>query len=181
MFIRTLLILQDNEDEQIFQNYIESLYNNGIKVGDILKPLQDKGIILKSYKIPNPGESFNPYSIPIAKNVLKTFYRSSFELGRELFENYPQFTTINGNLVPIRTVAKHFDSLEDCFARYGKCIRNNPEIHKEIIELLKWAKEHDIICCSLSSFVINNGWHDLKSLKEDGGVANINYDAIKML
>ena len=50
--------------------------------------LQNIGIILKRYKIPNKGEKLDIYDIPINKNFIKDFYKSSFEMGKELFETY---------------------------------------------------------------------------------------------
>ena len=38
-----------------------------------LVSLQNKGIILKSYKIPNKGEQFHPEKVDFAVNFLKTF------------------------------------------------------------------------------------------------------------
>lgn len=179
MFIRTLLILQEDANEELFKTYIEILHNSNIQIRELITRLQAKGIILKSFKVPNPGEAFDPYSIPINKPFLKNLFKSSFEIGKELFEVYPQFGNINGCVVPLRTVAKKFDSLEDCYARYGKEIKWNPEIHSTIIDLVKWAKDNNILNCSLASFIINNGWKDLQALKD--GEGNINYDAIKLV
>lgn len=179
MFIRTLLILQEDANEELFKTYIEILHNSNIQIRELITRLQAKGIILKSFKVPNPGEAFDPYSIPINKPFLKNLFKSSFEIGKELFEVYPQFGNINGCVVPLRTVAKKFDSLEDCYARYGKEIKWNPEIHSTIIDLVKWAKDNNILNCSLASFIINNGWNDLQALKD--GEGNINYDAIKLV
>ena len=83
-------------------------------------------------------------------------------------------------MVPLRSVARKFDSLEDCYFKYGRAINWNPEKHNQIIELVKWAKENNIINCSLASFVINHGWIDLEALK-NGDNVNINYDNIKLL
>lgn len=180
MFIRTLLLLQDEENEDIFQSYIEALHECNINLRDIVLNLQDKGIILKSFHCPKEGQSYDPYSVPFSKNFIKNLYKCSFEMGKELFEEYPQFGNINGNIVPLRSVARKFDSLEDCYFRYGRAIRWNPEQHEKIIELLKWAKENNIINCSLASFVINHGWIDLEALR-NGDKVNINYDNIKLL
>lgn len=180
MFIRTLLLLQDEENEDIFQEYIESLYECGIKTREVILSLQEKGIILKSFHCPKNGQPFDPYSIPFNKNFIKNLYKCSFEMGKELFEEYPQFGNINGSVVPLRSVARKFDSLEDCYIRYGKNIRWNEEKHNHIIELVKWAKENNIINQSLANFVINNAWVDLEALKS-GDIANINFDAIKMV
>lgn len=179
-FIKTLLILQDEENEDLFKDYIESLYVCNVKLREILISLQKKEIILKSYKIPSEGESFDPYSIPFNKNFIKSLYKSSFELGKELFEIYPQMTVINGSLVTLRGVSKHFDSLEACYFRYGKAIGWNQERHEKVLDLIKWAKERDIIKQSLSSFVINNSWLDLEAIRS-GDSGNYNFDTIKAL
>ena len=55
----------------------------------------------------------------------------------------------------------------------------NSSYHNNIIELVKWGNDNDIINCSLASFIINNGWNDLQALK-DGGL-NINLDSVKMI
>lgn len=180
MFIRTLLMLQDEENEDIFQKYIESLHECNISIKEVITSLQEKGIILKSFHCPNEGESFDPYEIPFNKNFIKYIYKSSFELGKELFETYPQFGNINGSVVPLRSVARKFDSLEDCYFRYGRAIRWNEEIHNHIIELVSWAKENSILNQSLANFVINHAWVDLEALK-NGDIANVNYDAVKMI
>lgn len=179
-FIKTLLILQDEENEDLFKDYIESLYVCNVKLREILISLQKKEIILKSYKIPSEGESFDPYIIPFNKNFIKSLYKSSFELGKELFEIYPQMTVINGSLVTLRGVSKHFDSLEACYFRYGKAIGWNQERHEKVLDLIKWAKERDIIKQSLSSFVINNSWLDLEAIR-NGDSGNYNFDTIKAL
>ena len=179
MFVQGLLLYQEEQNEEVLGLYISILQDCGVSTKSILLSLQEKGIILKTYKI-QEGE-FDPFNIPINKNFTKYLYKSSFSLGKELFEEYPQFATINGNVVSIRTVAKKFDSLEDAFARYGKEIRWSLETHNYIIELIKWAKEQgNIINYSLASFIINNGWHDLEALK-NGDLVNINFDAVKLI
>lgn len=180
LVVRVLLILQDNNEEGLFQNLMVTLKHINLPLREVLVQLQKKEVILKSFKIPNSGEKFDPYSIPINKNFIKTLYKSSFEMGKELFDSYPQFGSINGNVVPLRTVAKHFDSLEQAYFKYGKAIGFNPEKHKVIIELTKWAKDNNILNCSLSSYIINNGWLDLQAMK-DGNTANFNVDAIKLI
>lgn len=180
MSIRTLLILQDEDSEELFKTYIEILYECGIRFRDVLLSLQEKGIILKSYKIPNEGEPFDPYSIPFNKAFIKILYKCSFELGKELFDEYPQFGSIQGNVVGLRSVSKKFDSLEDAYFKYGRSIGWNPDKHNHIIELIKWAKEHNIINYTLASFIIDQRWLELESLK-NGDIANIDYDSMKLL
>ncbi len=181
LVVRILLILQDDREEQLFQKLMVTLKHINLPLREVLEQLQKKEIILKSYKIPKSGEKFDPYAIPINKNFIKALYKSSFEMGKELFDSYPQFGNINGNLIPLRGISKKFDSLEQAYFKYGKSIGFNPEKHKTIIELVDWARENNILNCSLASFIVNEGWHDLNALKNNGDVANINYDAIRIL
>lgn len=181
LVVRVLLILQDDNEEELFQKLMVTLKHINLPLREVLEQLQKKEIILKSYKIPKSGEKFDPYSILVNKNFIKALYKSSFEMGKELFDSYPQFGNINGNLIPLRGISKKFDSLEQAYFKYGKSIGFNPEKHKTIIELVNWARENNILNCSLASFIVNEGWHDLNALKNNGDVANINYDAIRIL
>lgn len=178
--IRVLLILQDDGDEDLFLRYIKTLKQAGINLRNILITLQEKEILLKSCKIAKEGEEFDPYSLQLNKNFVKNLYKCSFTLGKELFEEYPAFAVINNSYTSLRGVSKHFNSLEDAYIKYGKSIKWNPEIHKEIIELVKWAKENNMLNMSLGSFIVNNGWHDLKAIM-NGDAGNINFDSIKSL
>lgn len=180
LVIRILLIFQDENNEELLHNLISTLKKVGIQFREVLLHLQEKGIILKSYQIPKEGQTFDPYLISINKNFIKNLYKCSFELGKELFEEYPQFGVINGNQFPLRTVAKHFDSLEQCYFKYGRAIGWDPEKHNKVIELVNWSKDNNILNMSLSSFVINNSWLDLEAMK-DGSVGNFNYNTIREL
>ncbi len=157
-----------NEHKQIFRNSLISL--------------QNKGIILKSYKIPKQGEEFIPDEVEFNKNFEKNFIRSAFDMGKDLFDHYPMFGTINGATVSLRGVSKKFDSLEDFFRFYGKEIKWDPDLHQEILDLIDWEQENNVgyICFSLATFVIEHKWEELRALKE-GKIANINYNAIRQL
>lgn len=180
LVLRILLIFQDDNEESLLQNLMSTLKLTNISLREILESLQDKQIITKAYHIPRSGERFDPNAIPINKNFIKNLYKSSFELGKELFDVYPQFGNIQGNIIPLRTVARHYDSLEQAYFKYGKAIGWNPEKHQKIVELTKWGKENNIINCSLSSYIINNGWLDIQSIK-DGKTVNFNTEAIKLI
>ena len=178
LLLEIILIAQEGDDAEIVQLYFQSkakgsLLNNLIK-------LQEVGVILKSYKMPCKGERLDLNTIPINKNLVKDFYRCSFELGKELFEIYPQFATINGNPVGIRSVSKKFDSLEDFYRFYGKTIKWKSDFHNHIIELVKWANENNILNTTLANFVIDHKWEELEALK-NGELVNVNFDAVKIV
>lgn len=178
--IKVILLAQSEDSEYLFKfNNILTLVD--IKFRDILVSLQNKGIILKSYKIPEEGTAFHVEDVEINKAFVKNFYRASFELGKELFEVYPMFGYIGDNVVPLKGIAKKFDSIEDFFNFYGKSIKWNPETHRKIIELVKWAKDNTtFLNCSISSFCINQFWNELEALK-NGNIVNVNYDAVKLV
>lgn len=179
LFVIRILLLASEENVDYLHRYLCIPVETRGELRDILVILQNKGIILKSYKIPKKGENFNPSDIEFNKNFLKFFHRESFEMGKELFDAYPMFGTIQGSSVYLRGVSRKFDSLEDCYRAYGKAINWNPETHNKIIELLKWAEDKGIIQCSLATFVIDKYWIALEKLKEGG--STINFDAIKMV
>jgi hypothetical protein len=179
LFIINLIFLtQEGYEEPYLLRYLKIPENKENFRPTLLK-LQDKGIILKSYKIPEKGSKFDPLEIPLNQNFFKTFWKSSFELGKELFETYPMFVNINGITYSLRSIAKKFNSLEDFYRFYGKSISWNLDKHKEIIDLINWEQQNNVgfLRMSLSSFVIEQKWNELKALK-DGDVANINFDTL---
>ena len=177
--IKCLLFMQEDESKYL-QSYLQLPESTRGNFRDILLSLQNKHLILSSFTIPSKGQSLDLSQIPFSKNFLKDYYRSSFELGKELFEAYPQYGEINGKVISLRGVASKFDSLEDAYRVYGKIIHYKEEVHKEIISLVNWAKNNNILNQSLASFIVNQGWIDLKAIK-DGKVVNYNVNSIKLI
>lgn len=174
--IKVILLAQDGEVSYL-QSYNEVL-NGGLRL--ILESLQSKGIILKSYKIPKPGTQFQPEDVQFNLNFLKRYYRSAFEMGEELFDHYPQTLTISGVCYNARRVSKKFDSLEEAFAKYAKYIKNNPETHNEIIDLIEWGKENQYNFTTLDSFIVDMGWKSIKAQKNGEGT-NINLESTQLI
>jgi len=180
--VKTLLLTQEGYSEDYLIRYLAIPESARGDLREVLTSLQNKGIILKSYKIPQKGKEFDPMEIPIAQNFFNTIYRNSFDMGKELLDTYPMFGQIQGSVVSLRGVSKKFDSLEDFFRFYGKQIKWNPEKHKEILELINWEQNNNIgfINFSLATFVIEHKWNELKALKE-GKLVNTNYDTLTSL
>ena len=179
MTIRTILLAQDNQEDYLFK-FNNILTKTDVKFRDILISLQNKQIITKAYKIPNEGESFEFEDVTFNKSIIKAFYRASFELGKELFNVYPQTTIVNGVIYALRRVSKKFNSLEDAFRVYGKTIRWDEELHNEIIELVKWGIDNDYSFTTLDDFIVDNAWESIRAIR-DGHAININFNAIKQL
>lgn len=179
LFVSKLLLIALEEGDNGY--IIKYLSINDIgSFRDILISLQDKGIILKSYKIPEKGKKFVIEDVEFNKNFSKTLHKASFELGKELYEAFPQTTVVKGQVFNLRRVSKRFNSLEEAFFKYGKYIRFNSETHKEILDLIKWGIDNMYSFTTLDSFIIDKDWNNIKNIKDNNGI-NINYDTVKML
>ena len=174
MCIKVILLAQDGEYEYL-QNFAQVC-----QLRPLLTSLQNKGIILKSYKLPKEGSSFVPEDVQFNQNFLKKYYRSAYEMGEELFYTYPQSCVVNGQVFNLRSVSHKFDSLEDAFSKYAKQIKNNPEIHEEILENIRWGIENGYNFTTLDRFIVDRAYEALKAFKE-GNSININMEATKML
>lgn len=175
--VKVILLAKEENEYEPLQRFAKVL-DGGLRLE--LERLKLKGIILASYKLPPSGTSFIPEDVEFNKNFLKQFFRASFEMGEELFEVYPQFLVINGISYNARRVSKKFDSLEDAFRNYAKNIKNDPIIHKNIIELIKWGIENNYNFTTLDDFICDRSWIALQAFKNGDGI-NINTEAIKMI
>ena len=173
--IKVILLAKEEGEYEWLQRFAQIQ-----KLRPILENLREKGIILKSWKLPKEGSKLEIEDIPFNQNFQKQFFRASFEMGEELFEIYPQSTVVNGSLYNLKRVSKHFDSLEQAFLKYSKYIRNNPETHQHIIELIKWGIDNGYNFSTLDSFIIDNSWLAIEAMKEGNGI-NVNTEAIKMI
>lgn len=177
--IKLIFMTQEGYEESYLLRYLKI---NKSTFRDDLVSLQDKGVILKSWKIPEKGSKFDPLEIPINKNFFKNMFKSSLELGEQLFDAYPMFVNINGSTFSLRSFAKKFDTIEDFFRFYGKSIHWDLDKHNEILELIKWDQENNIgfLKMSICNFVVEQKWNELEALK-NGDVSNINFDTIRQL
>ena len=173
--IKVILLAKEEGEYEWLQRLVQI-----VKLRDVLASLQEKGIILKSWKLPKEGSQLIVENIQINQNFQKQFFKASFEMGEELFNTYPQFLVINGISYNAKRVSKKFDSLEDAFRNYSKSIKNDPIIHKNIIELIKWGIENNYNFTTLDDFICDRSWIALQAFKNGDGI-NINTEAIKMI
>lgn len=147
---------------------IEILKADNIKPTDLLKSLQAKGVIKNTYKIPSEGEEFDAFTVHLNKAITNTFMRSADALFNELYSLYPSFgTTSNGQWFPLRNLTKYYMDDRAAGLAYMKKIRGEYELHKEIIELVKWAKDETVgaLKWTLTEFIGSGKWDELKEMK----------------
>ena len=171
-FLKMLLLSKEEDIQDTIYRYFKLPEESRGSIVEMLKSLQDKGIILKTYKVPCKGEKFNPLDVPLSKTFQNQFFKASFDLGKDLFEHYPTSTVVNGTEFKLRRVSKKFNSLEDSFRTYGKYIRWSQPMHDHIIELIEWGKANNYQFTTLDSFIIDNDWLNIESIAEDGILNN---------
>jgi len=177
--VKLIFMTQEGYEESYLLRYLKI---NKDTFRDDLVSLQNKGVILKSWKIPEKGSKFDPLEIPLNKNFFKNMFKSSLELGKQLFDAYPMFVNINGSTFSLRSFAKKFDSIEDFFRFYGKTIHWDLDKHNKILDLIKWDQDNNVgfLKMSICNFIIEQKWNELETLK-NGDIANINFDTIQQL
>ena len=163
-------------DEEGHPEYFAKWFSNGgsSKLRDIFNSLKEKGLIKKDY---NPSE-YNPNEIDFNKNFLKSWIKNSGVLGQELFEAYPPFLASGGKLLPLKNIAKKFNTLDEFFFAYSSAIKHNPEKHKEVMELLQWGKDHNQINYGILEFIISQKWLELKYIRDNGLESNVAIDIL---
>jgi hypothetical protein len=178
LFITVILLIQEGDDNPYINLYfsLPAKCRGGIR--DILTSLQQKQVITKEYKIPPAGSKFVPEDVTFNKNFTKTFYKGSFWLGKELFENYPISTVVNGVEYKLRRVSKKYDSLEDAYKAYGKAISWKPDVHQNIMELIEWGKNNNYQFTTLDSFIVDNDWLNIAAMKDN---SILDSNTVKML
>lgn len=85
---------------------------------------------------------------------------------------------INGRYTPLRDIAKRFSCLEEFCFFYSVQIGHNPEKHKEVMEILEWAKSENLLNCGILSYVISHQWESYKQLRDNPELAPISQNSI---
>lgn len=164
--IKLIWYAQDGHNEYLSEYFSENQLT--LELRDVLISLQKKGIINKTYEVPQKGSILNPQDVDFNKSVVNSFLKHSQTLGMELFEAYPAFTIINGRTFSLRNITKLYKSLDDMCFEYGKAIKFNPDLHKEVLELLEWGKENGHVSSGICDFIASNQWLTLKELRDNG-------------
>lgn len=138
----------------------------------ILLRLQEKQVIVKSYKVPEKGQKFDPEAVEFNKNFLNNYRKFSGELGAEFFNTYPSIGLINGNEVPLKNFAKKFNSEEEFYFQYGKAIGWKLKNHERVLDIVNWAKDNNckLLNMNVADFVVSKMWQSIEELKNGNGV-----------
>lgn len=175
LFVIRLLFLAMDGEQKFLVKYISSTSNGKEVLRAVLTSLIKKSIINSTFKLPSEGESLNFKNIPFNKNFLKRYIRESNELGKELFEEYPPFITINGKMFSIKNFTKAgLFSMEDFCIFYAKAIKNAQITHERVMEALIYGKEHNLINYSILEFIASRKWDEIEYIRKSDNVNGYN-------
>ena len=178
LFVIKVILLAQDGDYTYLQQFNE-IFNGQLRL--LLESLQSKGIVIKAYKIPKEGTLFIPEDVQFNQNFLKRYYRSAFEMGEELFYTYPLSATVNGVMYNLRSFSKRFDSEQQAFQKYARNIKNNPELHQQILDDIRWGIENQYQgFTTLDRFIIDRGWEFLHAMRNGEGT-NLNLEATQLI
>lgn len=166
LFLMRLIFFAQEGKEQ----YLSSFFSGcalGDSVQNLLVSLQNKGVINKSYVIPQAGEVFNPQDVDFNKEVLDQYLQHSTDMGMELLEAYPAYTNISGRTFSLRNISKNFRNLDDMCWHYGCAIKFDRKKHEEILDLLEYGKAENLIHSGLADFIISHGWLAIDAYKNE--------------
>ena len=163
--LRLIFYAQEGHDEYISMFFAECQLGHSLK--SILQSLQAKGIINKSYVVPEDGSVFNAADVDLDESAVSQFLQHSTDIGMELFEAYPAWTTINGRRFSLRNISKNFRDLDDMCWHYGKAIQFDRQKHEEILDLLEYGKTENLIHSGLADFIISHGWLAIEAYKNE--------------
>lgn len=175
LFVLRILFLAQDGYPAYMLNYVNNTNEGKEDFKKALKTLQEKGIILKSYNIPKEGEPFNYKVVPINKNFIKKYIKESNQIGKELFEAYPAFISINGKRASIKNITRAgLFSIDEFCVFYNKQLKLSNITHERVMEAVSYGKEHNLINYSLLEFIASQKWNEIEYIRDSGEVSGYN-------
>lgn len=167
--------IEQNSNEPMLAYYKLPIEKTGLC--EILTSLQNKGVVLKSCKF-QKGKPFDRDLVQFNEIFLRNYRKGSGELGEEFFRTYPNEAVVQGQIVPLRNYAKKYKNEDDFYFNYGKAISWDPKKHREVLDLIKWSKEHDNfgLNMNIADFVGSKMWISIKDHKE--GSNSVTFDTL---
>lgn len=175
LFIVRLLFLAIDGDQQYLMNYLSNLSNGKQLLRSVLVSLMEKKVINSTFKIPQEGESLNFKNIPFNKNFTKMYIRESHEIGKEFYDAYPPFISINGKLCSIKNFTKAgLFSFDEFCVHYSKQLKSASVTHERVMESLEFAKEHNLINYTIIEFIASRKWDEIEYIRNSGNINGYN-------
>jgi hypothetical protein len=75
---------------------------------------------------------------------------------------------LNGKVIYLDNVTKRFQDYPEFYFWYASTIGHSIAKHREIIEILEWAKTQDLVSIPVIEFIGSRKWETFKELKQNG-------------
>lgn len=162
----TFIAQTENGNPEEHRVYFRRWYEGGGKerLRSLFDSLKSKGIIKKNY---NP-DSYDPDEIEFNQNFIKQYFKLTGELGQELMDAYPTTLYINGKSVSLKNISKKFRDLPEFYFWYASTIGHSISKHREVIDILEWAKINDLIHIPIVEFVASCKWNEFREMRSKG-------------
>jgi hypothetical protein len=100
-----------------------------------------------------------------SKEILNKLFESPDFFKDSLLSVYPKFGTIKGKFYPLIT-----GDLDKLFEDYAKKIGYSIDTHKEVLEIVQWAKDKELLNIGIEKFILSYYWESLKELMNKDSV-----------
>jgi hypothetical protein len=140
-------------------NLIYKIFNErgGFDI-DELNDLADRGYVINLNK--EDQTYCDMYSV--TEKFKKEIYGEEYSMWNELINTYPQFIFIEGRRIPAQST--DLDQLKVVyFAKIARSVKR----HKEIIDLLTYASDHDMINMGIEKWIKGEQWKSVKAVKDE--------------
>lgn len=162
----TFIAQTENGNPEEHRIYFKKWYDGGgnKRLKSLFNSLKDKGIIKKNY---NPN-CYDHDEIEFNQNFIKQYFKLTGELGQELMDAYPTTLYLNGKIVSLKNISKKFRDLQEFYFWYASTIGHSISKHREVLEILEWAKMNDLIHIPIIEFVASCKWNEFEEMKIKG-------------
>lgn len=169
-------------------NYLIHFVTKSLPKGalrQMLVTLKEKRILSKKYKVPKEGEQFIVKDLEFHEPFLNKYFKTSNEMGRELFDAYPSYLVMNdGTFLPARNLVSKvvFKDQNAFFIFYCKQIKYNIQKHEQIMKALEFAKSNDLIRSGIVEYVVSEKYEDhIRTMTDGHGDFVTRFDNVKVI
>jgi len=123
-----------------------------------------KDLVTKDYVISlSPDYAYD--QLILTSKFVDLMFINGGEAFESLCEIYPDTFKVNGTTIFSKTV-----DLNEQEKLYIKAIKNSQSKHEEVLELLKYAIEKNLINTKIDKFIAGKVWTSIKKIKEEEGL-----------
>lgn len=138
---------------------IYKVYNErGAFDRDELRDLEDRGYVVNM----NKGSDTFADMYVVTDKFKDGIYAEELVLWQEILSTYPQWIFIEGKRLPAQST--DLDLLRVIyFTKIGKSLKK----HKEIVDLLIYASDHDLINMGIEKWIKGEQWKSIRQILDD--------------